>query len=296
MLVFTIKRAHYLTALWAGVSFFLLKEKAMQDKPENDHKLYFDITAQERDSAIRYLLGSILNCRKDSEFPSNKLVFDEDVNVYMAHLLFAVSLPEYHDMAEPYLSLDTSDIVNWVKGTEDKTIRYFIFKVNADHILIHTAIFDDIENKKQKLFKKSQKHYRELAQLYYDQAALYHARIYRKKTGVGEVLEKLSKYFDSYQGLLRQVRRDYFGFVNNFRDQAFSSFVGEISSYECNAGKQEKIDMLLDLYGQWLKNKDIETRMKIQGLVERIKSMDKNFQFDLEKQLGGGHYNERKCA
>ncbi len=267
----------------------------MTEQPDNN-KLYFDITAQERDSAIRYLLGSILNSRKDSDFPSNRYVYDEDVNVYMAHLLFAVSLPEYHDMAEPYLSLDTSDIVNWVKGTEDKTIRYFIFKVNADHILIHTAIFDDLENKKQKFFKKSQKHYRELAQLYYDQAALYHSRIYRKKTGVGEVLEKLSRYFDNYQDLLRKVRRDYFGFVNNFRDQAFTQFVGEVKHYENSVGYQEKIDQLLDLYGLWLKNKDPETKNKIQGLVERIKSMDNHFNFDLEKQLGGGYFDERKCA
>ncbi len=268
----------------------------MQEKPQDDNKLYFDITAQERDSAIRYLLGSILNSRKDSAFPSNKFVFDEDVNVYLAHLLFAVSLPEYHDMAEPYLSLDTSDIVNWVKGTEDKTIRYFIFKVNADHILIHTAIFDDIENKKQKLFKKSQKHYRELAQLYYDQAALYHARIYRKKTGVGEVLEKLSRYFDSYQELLKKVRREYFGFVNNFRDQAFTHFVGEMNHYEQSVGKQEKIDQLLDLYGHWLKHKDPQLKNQIQGLVDRIKAMDRNFQFDLERELGGGQRDERKCA
>lgn len=268
----------------------------MNEKPENDSKLYFDISTQERDSAIRYLLGSILKCRKDSNFPSNSSGFDEDVNVYLAHLLFAVSLPEYHDMAEPYLSMDTSDIVQWVKSTEDRTIRYFIFKVNADHILIHTAIFEDLENKKEKFFKKSQKHYRELAQLYYDQAALYHSRIYRKKTGVGDVLEKLSRSFEAYQNLLRMVRREYFNFVNNFRDQAFSQFMGEINHYESQTGKQEKIDQLLDLYGDWMKHKNPETKNKIQDLVDRIKQLDRSFQFDLEKKLGGGYYDERKCA
>ena len=137
-----------------------------------DNCLFFDISRQERDSAIRYLLGAILNCRRESKFPSNYYVFDEDVNVYLAHLLFAVSLPDYHDMAEPYLSMETSNIIQWVKGTEDRTIRYFIFKVNADHILLHTAVFDDLAgDNKQKFFKRSSQHYRELAQLYYDQAA-----------------------------------------------------------------------------------------------------------------------------
>ena len=45
-----------------------------------DNCLFFDISKQERESAIRYLLGAILNCRRESNFPSNYYVFDEDVN------------------------------------------------------------------------------------------------------------------------------------------------------------------------------------------------------------------------
>lgn len=259
----------------------------------NENKLYFDISAKERDSAIRYLLGSIINSRKNIQFPSNSQGFDEDVNVYLAHLLFAVSLPEYHDMAEPYLSMDTADVVNWVKGTEDRTIRYFIFKVNADHILVHTAIFEDLEGSKQKFFKKSHKHYRELAQLYYDQAAIYHGRIYRKKTGVGEVLEKLSRSFESYQNLLKAVRREYFNFVTGFRDQAFSHFMHDLTRYENEVHRQEEMDRLLDLYLDWTKTKNPETKNRIEKLVERIKLMDRHFRFDFDR---GGYRDERKCA
>src|SRR3990167_4322642 len=99
----------------------------MESEKLRENCLYFDISKQERDSAIRYLLGSILKSREESHFPSNYYTFDEDVNVYLAHLLFAVSLPEYHEMAAPYLSLDTSDVLNWVRATEDRTLRYFIF-------------------------------------------------------------------------------------------------------------------------------------------------------------------------
>ncbi len=269
----------------------------MEGKAEpNESKLYFDISAKERDSAIRYLLGAIINSRKTVKFPSNSQGFDEDVNVYLAHLLFAVSLPEYHDMADPYLSMDTSDVINWVKSTEDRTIRYFIFKVNADHIMVHTAIFEDLENQKQKFFRKSHKHYRELAQLYYDQAALYHSRIYRKKTGVGEVLEKLSRNFESYQNLLKTVRRDYFSFVTGFRDQAFSHFMTDLTRYQSEVDRQEKMDQLLDLYLEWLKTKNLETKNRIQNLVERIRLMDRDFQFDVDRERGGGYCDERECA
>lgn len=265
-----------------------------EGKPEsNESKLYFDVSAKERDSAIHYLLGSIINSRQHVKFPSNSHGFDEDVNVYLAHLLFAVSLPEYHDMAEPYLSMDTSDIVNWVKSTEDRTIRYFIFKVNADHILVHTAIFNDLENSKQKLFKKSSKHYRELAQLYYDQAAIYHGRIYRKKTGVGDVLGKLSRQFESYQNLLKAVRKEYFNFVTGFRDQAFTHFMHDLTRYESEVHRQQEMDRLLDLYLEWLKTKNPETRKTILNLVDRIKLMDRDFQFDIDR---GGYQDEKKCA
>jgi hypothetical protein len=269
------------------------------NEKSKDSCLYFDISKQERDSAIRYLLGIIIKCRTESNFPSNYYTFDEDVNVYLAHLLFAVSLPEYHDMAEPYLSLDSSDILKWVRSTEDRILRYFIFKVNADHIMIHTAVFNDlVESKQNKLLKKSPKHFRELAKLYYDQAAAYHKRIYRNKTGVVEVLQKLSNYFEPYQNLLKLVRREYFDFVNGFRDQAFKHFMTEVRDYESRMGHSSKMDIFLDLYAEWLESRDPALRDRIARLATEIKQLDPGFQFDPGRQLYGeeGWNNDRKCA
>ena len=266
---------------------------------KDENCLFFDISKQERESAIRYLLGAILNCRRELNIPSNQQVFDEDVNVYLAHLLFAVSLPEYRDMAEPYLSMETNNIIQRIRDTEDRTVRYFIFKVNADHILLHTAIFDDLTGKKgskQKFFKRSSSHYRELAQLYYDQAALYHTRIYRKKTGVGEVLEKISKHFDLYQGLLKMVRREYFNFMNSFRDQAFTQFMTEIRRFETESTKQQKVDLLLDLYNEYLKTKNPELKMRIGEISAQISEVEPGFRFDINREIEGGESDERKCA
>ncbi len=273
----------------------------MADNKEKSKEscLYFDISKQERDSAIRYLLGIIIKTRQESNFPSNSLTYDEDVNVYLAHLLFAVSLPEYHDMAEPYLSLDSSDILKWVRATEDRILRYFIFKVNADHILIHSAIFDDLtETKKIGLMKKSPKHYRELAKLYYDQSAAYHKKIYRNRTGVVEVLQKLSTYFESYQELLKRVRRDYFDFVNGFRDQAFHQFMHEVKNYETSVSRKTKMDRFLELYADWLQTKNPELRAPISGLASELARLDPEFRFDIGRELYGreGMDNDRKCA
>lgn len=271
----------------------------MGNKEKKDERLYFDITKQERDSAIRYLLGSIIKSRKEHNFPSNYYTFDEDVNIYMAHLLFAISLPEYHEMAEPYLSLETSEVLRMVRETEDRTVRYFIFKVNADHMMIHTAIFNDLDQKHPyRFFNRPAKHYRELGKLYYDQAAAYHKRIYRKQTGVGEVLEKMSRYFENYQGILKITRRDYFSFINGFRDQAFSNFIKEVKSYEVENQKKGIMDYFLDLYGRWLDTKDASLIPQIENLVQKIKLVDPEFKFDVDMEIykRGGWIDERKCA
>jgi len=272
----------------------------MKKKEEqNENCLYFDISKQERDSAIRYLLETIIKSRNETDFPSNYYTYDEDVNVYLAHLLFAVSLPEYHEMAEPYLSMDTSDILRWVRATEDRTIRYFIFKVNADHLLIHSAIFNSLGNNHlKKIFQRSDRHFQEVAKLYYEQAAAYHKRIYRKKTGVGDVLVKLAHYFECYQGVLIHVRRQYFSFVNSFRDQAFDQFVGEIKNYEQDIQRKIKMDRFLDLYGKWLATKNPIYLREVQEVAQDLKQLDPEFRFDADRETNGfgGGYDETKCA
>lgn len=264
-----------------------------------DNCLYFDITRRERDSAIRYLLGAIITSRDEEGFPSNYYVFDEDVNVYLAHLLFAIALPEYHDMAQPYLSQDSSEVMRWINETEDQTIRYFIYKVNADHILVHSAIFDDLKFKgKPRFFGYSKRYYQELAKLYYEQASAYHKRIYRKNTGVGDVLDKIACYFDDYQNLLREVRRKYFHFVNNFRDQAFHGFMRQVTRYERSTTKKDRLDEFLDVYGRWLATKDKSLESSIYRLAAQLKDLDPEFRFDPARQLGnhGGFEDEKKCA
>ena len=250
-----------------------------------DPYLYFDIGKQERDSAIRFLLDSILRSRNEMGIKNVIDEFDEDVNVYLAHLLFAIALPEYHELAEPYLSTESSDVLQWIQTTEDRTIRYFIFKVNADHLLVHSAIFDDLTAGPRKgLFQRSEKHYLELGRLYYEQASSYHSRIYRKKTGVGEVLHKLARYFDIYSSLLRAVRRDYLHFVTRFRDQAFDSFFQALTKYEQESSLRSQTYHVLDLYGQWKRTQNPEIKAEPNRLLNEIRQHDTTF--------GGGLFNE----
>jgi hypothetical protein len=263
----------------------------MSEKKEQEPKapyLYFNLSSEDRESAIYFLLESILKAKDQAHGLTRVLSFDEDVNIYLAHLLFAVSLPEYHDMADPFLSSNTHEVFEWVRETDDPMLRYFIFKVNADHLLVQSTIFNPDPQlakrfplKKDALPEKSEE--RLSAILYYNQAARFHAGVYDKKTGVGEVLSKIAGQFDVYRHILADVKEDYFKFIECFREQAFQHFLIEISSYEKDHLRDLKMEQFLEIYQRWLSTKSPELKNTILQLVQELRQLDPQFNFDVTK-------------
>ncbi|MDD5225961.1 MAG: hypothetical protein PHV97_02110 [Candidatus Omnitrophica bacterium] len=262
----------------------------MNNKKEQDFKapyLYFGLSNEDRDSAIHFLLESILKAKDQSHGLARKVSFDEDVNIYLAHLLFAISLPEYHDMADPFLSTDTHEVFEWVRETEDPMLRYFIFKVNADHLLVQSTIFnpDSVLAKRfsPKDVKEETNEERLAAILYYNQASRCHAGVYDKRTGVGEVLGKIAGQFDVYRHILADVKEDYFKFIECFRDQAFQHFLVKLGGYEKDYLRGIKMEQFLEAYQGWLSTKAPELKNKILRLTQELSQLDPQFRFDVTK-------------
>jgi len=250
-------------------------------RDEGSGYLYFDIPKQERDSAVAFLLDALLRSRSACQFSSNsEELFDEDVNIYLAHLLFAASLPDYQRAVQRYLSPHVSDLTDLVERNDDRIIRYFIYKVNADHLMIHLGIFKDLEGRT--YFQKTPEQYSSMAQNYYEQAASYNRRIYRRRTAIGSVLEKLAHRFNRYQLVLRSVRKDFFRFTNQFNDVDFGKFCEDISRYEQQEKKNHAIDSFLDLYAEWIRTKDARIRSELAHWARRLKEIDPGFSFPLE--------------
>ena len=266
-------------------------EKEMNESKSQDPaapQLYFSLSSEDRESAIYFLLESILKAKDQSHDLTRTLAFDEDVNIYLAHLLFATSLPEYHDMADPFLSTNPQEIFEWVRETEDPMLRYFIFKVNADHLLIHSTIFHpDASLAKRFSLKKNtgeEKNEERLAAiLYYNQAARCHAGVYEKKTGVGEVLGKIAGQFDVYQHVLAGVKEDYFKFIECFREQAFQHFLVKLSGFEKEHLREMKMEKFLEAYQGWLVTKAPELKQNVLQLTRELSQLDPQFRFDITK-------------
>jgi len=263
----------------------------MEEKKEQEFKapyLYFSLSSEDREAAIYFLLESILKAKDQSHGLTRTLSFDEDVNIYLAHLLFAISLPEYHDMADPFLSANTNEVFEWVRETGDPMLRYFIFKVNADHLLVQSTIFnpDPLLAKRfslKKDIKEETNEERLAAILYYNQAARCHAGVYDKKTGVGEVLGKIASQFDVYRNILTRVKEDYFKFIECFREQAFQHFLIKLNSYEKDHLRDIKMEQFLEVYQGWLSTKAPELKNKILYLAQELERLDPQFHFDAAK-------------
>jgi len=263
----------------------------VNEKKELDPKapyLYFSLSSEDRESAIYFLLESILKAKDQTHGLTRTLSFDEDVNIYLAHLLFAVSLPEYHDMADPFLSANTSEVFEWVRETDDPMLRYFIFKVNADHLLVQSTIFNPGPQLAKRFSvkkdgKEETNEERLAAIFYYSQAAKCHAGVYDKKTGVGEVLGKIAGQFDVYRHILTGVKEDYFKFIECFREQAFQHFLVKLNDYEKDHLRDIKMEQFLEAYQGWLSTKSPELKNKILHLTQELSRLDPKFCFDVTK-------------
>ena len=238
---------------------------------------YYDISKEEKESAIGFLLHSLLQTKVTHVSEADRRPQDEDVNIYLAHLLFAVATPRYQELAARYRCGNASDLMTLLQETRDPYVKYFIYKVNADHLLVDQGIFRTEDVHLSALIRRSETHHAKTAQSYYEQAREFNRRIYKRETAVGEVLRKLAKDFLFYRDILRHVRRDYFTFINHFEDTEFKRFVTDLTAYEKEERLRSAYDRLLDLYLEHQRTRDERVLRKLNELAREIQKLDPTF-------------------
>lgn len=168
--------------------------------------------------AIDYLLG-LLGEKEDS------------ANIYLAHLLFSNSRDAYRNDCKNCLYPNPSDFVQVMQEATDPSIRYFLWKVNADHILIHLAIWYDVGVESpppyDRFHFRDPDAYMQLCADYYRTAAHLHGKLYVDADArtVGKVLWALGSELGMYITRLRLARKNYLLFLNEYEDEDFGRFV-----------------------------------------------------------------------
>ena len=97
---------------------------------------YIDLKDDSRDlqPTYHFMINCLLYSRMETGLVSNADCYDEDVNVYLAHLLHAFINPEYVEQSRKFLSKYDSDVFRRLSTSTDARLKYQIFKTNADFL------------------------------------------------------------------------------------------------------------------------------------------------------------------
>lgn len=255
---------------------------------------YIDLAGKTRDLKPTYyfMLKCLLYSRIETGLVSNKDYYDEDVNVYIAHLLNSFINPEYIRRANKYLSKYDSEVFGRLAESRDARLKYTLYKTNADFLLVSLGIFDNpaatdpvnpstLIVPERKVFQPSEEAYIGRGKTYYRFAYTYSQKIHDPHAAITDVLEKLSVGFEKYLRILSHMRGEYLNLMDKLSHGEVYHLERAVSESKRCEDLRGKQDEFLDLYAEWKRTGDPAVRAKLGAVVEQIKVLDPNFTFEM---------------
>ena len=161
----------------------------------------------------------------EKEIKQNDLEYEEDVNQYITLMLAEMVNPKTAGLTNQYLVGTDSDAGQIAIDLKFESQKYQVFRTNADFLLFHLGLFSPQSNiLGDKYFDKGGWYYRSAA------CSLKHAR--GGRSGLSDVLEKLSLKFGKYVEILRYMKNrssNYFSFHFKFSEEEIARFQKQLS-------------------------------------------------------------------
>ena len=260
---------------------------------------YIELPSSGRDlrPSYHFMMKCLLYSRMETGLVSNQDFYDEDVNVYLAHLLDSMIVPQHIDRARRFLSPYDTEVFRRLANSKDARLKYTIYKTNADFLLISLGVFDNAEAETaetaaaaltDRRFRPSEEAFIGRGRTYYRFAYTYSQIVNGRNAGISEVLEKLSMNFEKYLRILSHMRGEYLDLVKRLS-------TGEIYHLERVANEElrhdslrDKQDQFLDLYLEWKRTGAEDVRERISRLVKEIRGLDPSFHFEMPKARSQG--------
>ena len=233
-----------------------------------------------------FMLNCLLYSRLESGHPSNAKFYDEDVNMYLTNLLCSFIKPEYHRRVRKYLSPYDTSLFARIENSSDARLKYTIYKTNADFLLISIGIFgnsDPGRPETAQLFNNSEEAHMGKGKVYYNFAYTYSHSMFKKSTGISEVLEKLSKGFEQYVEILSHMRGEYFNILDRLSTGEVYHLERSVDRGRESRELQTAQDEFLDLYSEYLKTRDPSLKERVEKIAAQIRSIDDSFKFTIDE-------------
>lgn len=271
--------------------------------------LFTDLTDEARGVKPSYyfMMRSLLHSRVDLDEDSDENTYEEDVNVYLAHLLQAFSDPVYLEGAKPYLHRYDHEVFRRLARATDARLKYKIYKTNADFLLVSIGIFDNPElallsrlpRVSRRLYRRNLEPTEEAVmgrgRTYYEFAYQYSQLVPRRHPALTQVLGKLSEGFDRYTRILAHLRGEYMDIVAELSRGEIYHLERTVDSQRQRQVLQQRQDAFLDAYADWRRTHGDTERHRLAKAVRALQEIDPSFRFDLESREGRDHNdNPRK--
>ena len=259
--------------------------------------LFTDLADEARSVKPSYyfMMRSLLHSRIDTGLLSNQDVEDEDVNVYLAHLLQSFSDPDYLEGARPYLHRYDHEVFDRLTRSTDARLKYRIYKTNADFLLVSIGIFDNTaqtllnrlpapaNRPRRREWEPSEEASIGRGRTYYRFAYSYSQQVNRDRPAVSDVLGKLSQGFDRYIRILAHLRGEYLDLIHELSRGEIYHLERSVNDLDAQERLRLAQDEFLDAYATWRRTRDVDDREALRKATEAVREIDPGFTFDPEK-------------
>lgn len=230
---------------------------------------YFNLTKQEAEATFGAIVEILLRSRLRAQLETNKGFYDEDVNTYLAGVLFEYIDPRYCEAIRPVLSHRETDVFLTASREDDPYHLYWVYKVNADDRLLTLGIFHpQREGQAARLAE---------AKRYYGFAAGYNQRRAGRATAVSDILEKLARWTERYVSILHEARREYLHFVETLTDDELQALRRDLEQEAQRLPLKATQDEFLDAYSAWQRTSSPDAKARLLRLVDALQRLDPLF-------------------
>ncbi len=234
----------------------------------------------ERVPSVSFMIHGLLSSRVETGMSEDQLA-EEDVNIYLTHLLCDYARPQYQLRVREFISAYDTSVFERVRTSTNARFKYTVYRANADHILLMMGVFHNPSGGRPSALaaplRLDDDAHVGRGKVYYDYAFTYSRSIHGRRSGITDVLGKLAAGFERYLRLLSHMRGEYLNLIDRLS-------VGELYHLERGAQVLElsrQRDAFLDAYAEWRREPTPERRVHLLQTVARLQQLDHDFRFEL---------------
>ena len=237
--------------------------------------VYQIVGEKEREQSLFFMLDALLRSRIET---GEETTDDEDVNVYLANLLHAFVGSSFKQSEGCYVSRYESDVFAETEKYPSLGMRYQIYRSNADYILMTASIFEPCRQRSAK-GEADEETLMARGKTYYHFASGCHERFKRRRTGVADVMDKLSDRFEMYSKILSHMRVSYLNLLKRLSQGEIFHIQRKAQEVPSFASVREGRDNFLDAYGEWMRSGSEFHRQRVNALGGALVKVDSRFRF-----------------